>query len=86
MLEKYRTNIDVIDTEIVRLLEKRYDNVSAIAQVKKEHNLDVLDTDREIRVLDSIRGKVNQDDYKEAIVETFNQIMMVSKEYQGKKQ
>ena len=86
MLSRDRQRIDEIDEKIVSLLEERYDCVSNIAQIKKENNLPVFDTTREDTVLEKIRQMVSNDDYAEAIVETFNQIMMVSKDYQKSKQ
>lgn len=86
MLSKDRQRIDEIDEQIVSLLEERYDCVSNIARIKKENNIPVFDTTREEAVLEKIRQMVSNDDYSESIVETFNQIMMVSKDYQKGKQ
>lgn len=86
MLSRDRQRIDEIDEQIVSLLEERYDCVSHIAQIKKENHLPIFDTTREEMVLEKIRGKVSNSDYTDAIVETFNQIMKVSKDYQKSKQ
>jgi len=86
MLSKDRQRIDEIDKQIVSLLEERYDCVSNIAQIKKENNIPIFDTTREEAVLDKIRQMVSKEDYEDAIVETFNQIMVVSKDYQRSKQ
>ena len=86
MLSQDRQRIDEIDEQIVSLLEERYDCVSNIAQIKKENHLPIFDTTREEMVLEKIRGMVSNSDYADAIVETFNQMMMVSKDYQKSKQ
>ena len=85
MLSQDRQRIDEIDEQIVSLLEERYDCVSHIAKIKKDKHIPVFDTTREEAVLEKIRQMVSNEDYADSIVETFNQIMMVSKDYQKSK-
>lgn len=86
MLSQDRQRIDEIDEQIVSLLEERYDCVSHIAKIKKDNHIPVFDTTREEAILEKIRQMVSNEDYADSIVETFNQIMMVSKDYQKSKQ
>ncbi|MFC6346509.1 chorismate mutase [Vagococcus carniphilus] len=85
MLEKIRDEINQIDQEIVKLLEKRYICVDEVVRIKKENNIPVLDNNREKEVREKIANSIEKTEYKEAIVETFQQIMDVSKEYQKNK-
>lgn len=85
MLEKTRTEINLIDEQIVHLLERRYTCVDEIVRVKKENRLPTLDIRREEEVLIRLSQMIEKDEYKEAILETFQSLMDVSKEYQKSK-
>lgn len=85
MLEKIRDEINQIDQEIVKLLEKRYICVDEVVRIKKENDIPVLDNNRELEVRKKIANSIEKIEYQEAIVETFQQIMDVSKEYQRNK-
>lgn len=85
MLEKIRDEINQIDQEIVKLLEKRYICVDEVVRIKKENDIPVLDNNREIEVRKKIANSIEKIEYQEAIIETFQQIMDVSKEYQRNK-
>lgn len=50
-LKQLRDNIDEIDRQIIRLLEKRFDVVEEIAKLKKNQGLKIEDGDREADVL-----------------------------------
>ena len=50
-LSKYRTEIDALDEEILRLLNLRAGNVLAIGRIKKQSGRAVLDSEREAGVL-----------------------------------
>lgn len=83
VLEQIREEIDQIDQELVRLLEKRYICVDEVVRIKKEHDLPVLDNNREKLVLKKISNQVKDDKYQESIVKTFQDIMNTSKKYQN---
>ena len=46
-LNDYRTQIDAIDEQIVRLFQERMDVAALIAKYKKENNLPILQPARE---------------------------------------
>ena len=50
-IKELRAEIDRIDSEIIRLYGERMDTARRIGQYKKEHNLPVMDTEREREVL-----------------------------------
>lgn len=81
MLSQDRQRIDEIDEQIVSLLEERYDCVSHIAKIKRQSYSSFWYDKRRSRIR-KIRQMVSNEDYADSIVETFNQIMMVSKDYQ----
>jgi len=82
MLEEIRQEINQIDEELVKLLERRYICVEEVARIKKENNLPTLDTSREEVVLKKVAAMVENKAYQESIVKTFQSIMDISKDYQ----
>lgn len=77
-----RDKINEIDKKIVALLEERMDVVTAIAAIKKTTNQPIHDTSRETEVLAKIGSYIKNDAYNDAIKETFQGIMDVSKQFQ----
>ncbi|MGO2638344.1 MAG: chorismate mutase [Enterococcus viikkiensis] len=77
-----REKIDQIDQKLVALLEKRMAAVSEISDYKAQTNKAVLDPSREEMVLAKIADAVKDETYREAIVETFKDIMKQSRTYQ----
>lgn len=52
-LENYRKEIDEIDSQLITLLQKRFEVVKKVGIYKKEHNLKPLQPARWQEVLDS---------------------------------
>lgn len=84
-LEVQREQIDTIDRQIIKLLEKRMTKVSEVAQIKKESKKEVLDTSREEKVLENVRQTVEKREYVDTIVATFESMMAHSRAYQAKR-
>lgn len=84
MLSEQRTKIDQLDRQIVSLLEERMGVVSKIAQIKADNQLAIFDDQRELAVLDKIRGYVKEETYEASIVELYQEMMAISKRYQRK--
>ena len=82
-LVQAREKIDHIDREIVALLEKRMSAVSEVVAYKAQTKKAVLDTSREETVLKNVADLVQDEKYRETIVETFKDIMKQSRNYQG---
>lgn len=53
-IETLRNEIDVIDTQLVDLLNRRYTYCIEIGKLKKEQNTVVLDSNREQKIIDSL--------------------------------
>lgn len=54
ILEEYRKKIDLVDDEIKKYLELRFDYVKEIAVIKKSLNISSVDTRREQEILNRI--------------------------------
>jgi 3-deoxy-7-phosphoheptulonate synthase/chorismate mutase len=78
-INKLRGDIDIIDSEIINLLSKRGKLVLDIAQYKKEHNLQITDSNREKEHLEFLK-KLNTGVYLDAEIEAiFKMIFIASK-------
>lgn len=84
-IEKLRNNIDNIDKELTKLLEARMNTVLEIAELKKQENLPVLDSNREKLLLEKIESFVENSDFIPAILATYTDILKHSRDYQNKK-
>jgi monofunctional chorismate mutase len=78
-LNSARLEIDKIDKDIVRLLEKRFNVVVEIGKYKKANNIPVYDGSREEAVLIKCKGYLENNSYARAIEEVYKQIMDSSK-------
>lgn len=85
MLKKQRQEIDRIDQEIISLLEARLDVVNEVVGIKEQENIEVLDSDRENKILDKVGATVINKEYAPVIKELYQEMMRVSKEYQSSK-
>lgn len=79
-----RDKINALDKRIVALLEERMDAVNTIATIKKTSEQPILDASREQEVLVKIDTYIANDQYKETIKETYQEIMDASKRFQQK--
>ena len=84
-LEELRNQIDVIDKDIVSLFEKRMAVVLGVAEYKKEHKTNVLQTSREEQVLNKAVDNLRNKDYSDAVRQLMIEIMGLSKDLQRKK-
>ena len=81
-LNKARTEINNIDKEIVKLLEKRFNLVNEIGFLKSQQNLPVYDEARESQVLESCLGVLENEGYSKYIDDIYFQIMKSCKDLQ----
>lgn len=82
-LKDIRQEIDKIDIELVALIEKRMDLVADVTAYKKQHQLPVLDSQRENYILEKVAGMVTKEQYKETVVQSFMAIMASSRAFQN---
>jgi chorismate mutase len=78
-LERYRRQIDLIDTQIIALLAAREDLSREIGKMKASAGLPVEDRVREADVLQSV---AIQSDHSEAINEIYRAILQQSRRIQ----
>ena len=84
-LDGWRSKIDEIDYEIIKLFQERMALVANIAKYKEENNLPIFQEDREKKVIEKNLKYVTNDDMKEYAEEFIHDLMNVSKKYQCKK-
>ena len=81
-LEEVRTEINEIDKELVRLIEKRMTQVVLVGEYKMKKNIPVLDSKREEIVLKKVSSLVKNKSFDNSIVEIFQAMMTTAKKYQ----
>ncbi|GBD73501.1 chorismate mutase [Tetragenococcus halophilus subsp. halophilus] len=81
-LEEARKLIDQADKELVPLIEQRMNAVVEVGKYKKEHNIPVLDENREKAVLDKIASYTENKDFEDSVRKIFQAIIDTTKEYQ----
>lgn len=81
-LEKLRSEIDVIDRQIVDLFEKRMKICGEVAEFKIETGKKVFDRDREKSKIETLTQLTHNDFNKHGIEELFLQIMAMSRKLQ----
>lgn len=72
-IEKQRKEIDKIDSQLVKLLEKRWNAARKIGKAKRKKGLEYYDQEREDQILEKVSGKTKLE--KEFIREIFSKIM-----------
>lgn len=81
-LQEIRKDIDTVDRELVKLLEKRMALTTNVAMYKIETGKKVLDKEREIQKLEAIEGLVENESNKKSMRAIFEQIMAASRKSQ----
>lgn len=78
-LNELREGIDNIDSRILELFEKRMDLCRNVALYKKENNLPIFQSDREVQIIEKIRNKTKNPALKDGSAALFTSIMDISK-------
>ena len=84
MLDKYRKQIDKIDSKFVRLFEKRMDISKKVGEYKKEHNLEIFVAEREKAILKKRISQIKNPEYKKYAADFFENLMRISRNLQSK--
>lgn len=79
-LKDLRNQIDQIDNQIMDLLDKRFNITQQVGDYKKQHNIQVLDQNRE----KSISAKTSKYSHSPQIDNVYKAIMKESKSQQRK--
>lgn len=81
-LLKLREQLDGIDREIVELYEKRMDVCKQVAEYKIETGKKVLDRERELQKLETVKEMTHDTFNRHGVEELFEQIMSASRKLQ----
>lgn len=81
-LEQLRKQIDQIDTELVVLLEQRFNLTEQVGTYKRQHNLPTLNVEREQLVLQNIQKRVTHQPFIPYILPLWQAMMDLSKQQQ----
>lgn len=81
-LKVLRNDLDEIDSEIVSLIEKRYNISKEVAEYKIANSKNVYDKSRENEVILSRKNRLLNHDYDSFLVELYEKIMEQSREIQ----
>lgn len=79
-MEKFRKEIDKIDSEIAKLLEKRFEICSEIGDFKSKNNIETEDKSREKEIFEKIKRTDLK--YRDNIKEVESKILLESKKIQ----
>ncbi|HBC30633.1 MAG TPA: chorismate mutase [Clostridiales bacterium] len=82
VLNKARAEINKIDIEIVKLLEKRFNIVNEIGCYKRKQNLPIYDEAREKQVVENCISLLENKEYSKYIDDIYFQIMKSCKDIQ----
>ncbi len=81
-LDLYRKEIDLIDSKIIELYEKRMDLVKKVNEYKKENSIPTLDSTREALMLNKNLTKIQNEEYKKYYPQILNGFLKASKAMQ----
>ena len=79
-IDEMRLKIDEIDDRMMILLDKRYELTTEIGILKTQENIEVLDTNREMIILE----KISKLSHSPQINKIYNVILKESKDLQRK--
>lgn len=85
-LEEARLIIDEVDSEIVKLFEKRMKAAEMVFDYKKEHGLSIDNFAREAEIINKNTDKVSSDEIKPYYISLQKSLIEISKRYQRKLQ
>ena len=81
-ITEIRNEINEIDEEIVRLLEKRFNTVLKVGVYKKIHNLPVFNEERENQVIEKCAKMLSNHKYDRYLKNIYVEIMDTCKDIQ----
>lgn len=84
MLNDLRLELNSIDDEIIKLLEKRFEITDAVGAYKKKENMQILQPERETEIIEKIKRKLSGSQYAEYIIEIYIKLFEESRKQQAK--
>ncbi|HHU69277.1 MAG TPA: chorismate mutase [Thermoanaerobacterales bacterium] len=83
-MDNLRKQIDEIDTELVKLFERRMEQSLQIAEYKIRENIPILDEEREKAVIEKNTMRLKNRELNEELREFFSTIIRLSKKIQNR--
>ena len=83
-LEKFRSQIDKIDSEIVKLLNQRAELALRISELKAKEQLPVFDSEREQKIFEKLCSENSGPLSNESIMKIYLSIIQESRALQAK--
>ena len=84
LLGDYRTEIDKIDKEMTKLLEKRMNISKSISKYKMEHDMQIFHPEREKIVIEKNKGYLENKEYGDLVESYYDNLMYLSRLVQQK--
>ena len=84
LLGDYRTEIDKIDKEMTKLLEKRMNISKSISKYKIEHDMQIFHPEREKIVIEKNKGYLENKEYGDLVESYYDNLMYLSRLVQQK--
>ena len=81
-LDENRKKIDVIDRQIAELFEKRFEIVKDVIEYKIENRLPILNSGREAEITRKNTALIQDEDIREYFKVWYEELLLLSKEYQ----
>lgn len=81
-LDELRVQINAVDDQLIKLLEKRFAIVNEVSRVKQENNLPVFDAKREQAVLERLGKQVKNPALVTSIQTIYQTIMDEAKKHE----
>ncbi|MGY4104948.1 chorismate mutase [Ignavigranum ruoffiae] len=82
MFEDYRQQINQIDQQMVGLWEERIKIVEEIAAIKQAQGMEVLDEEREIKVIEQAKSYLSDPDLSPLLEEFMQEVLRLSRKHQ----
>ena len=79
LLGDYRTEIDKIDKEMTKLLEKRMNISKSISKYKMEHDMQIFHPEREKIVIEKNKGYLENKEYGDLVESYYDNLMYLSR-------
>ncbi len=78
-LDDLRKEIDTIDTQLVKLFERRMEIVKGVAAYKIKNGMKVLDKERELALIEKAKGHLDKKEYESTLSAFFEELLAISR-------
>ena len=81
-LDEDRKKIDTIDKQIAELFEERFNVVKDVIDYKIENRLPIMNSGREKEITEKNTNRIQDEDIREYFKVWYEELLLLSKEYQ----